>query len=106
MLSSVTGSGPKAVRSTPAFVNPPENGAIPREEETQPICYSSPTGTLLGKSTIPVDVALRIWQVDLIKAPFRVPFVVNHKVGVPAFVSCILDLETGGRGRGSNAGHV
>ena len=106
MLSSFAGSGPQAVRSTPAIVNHPENGAIPREVETQPICHSSPAGTFLGKSTIPVDVVLRIRQVDLTIAPFRVPFVVNPKVGAPAFVSCIIDLDTGGRSRGSNTGYV
>lgn len=93
-------------RATPAFVNTPENGTIPREWETQPFCHSFPTGTLLGKSTMPVDFVLRIWQVDLIIAPFRVPFVVNHKTGVPAFVSCILDVETDGRCKGSTTGNV
>lgn len=102
--ASILGHGHS--RATPAFVNLPENGTIPREVKNQPICHFSPAGTLLGRSTMPVDFVLRIWQVDLVIAPFRVPFVVNHKAGVPAFVSCILDLATDGRSRGSTTGYV
>ena len=55
---------------------------------------------------MPVDFVLRIWLVDLIIAPFRVAFVVNHKAGVLAFVSCILDVETDVRWRGNTTGNV
>jgi len=93
-------------RATPAFVNPPVNGTIRLEGENQPIRHFSPTGALPGRSTIPVDFFVWMWQVDLTIAPFTVPFLVNQEVGVPASVSCIRDMGTDGRCRGSTTGNV
>lgn len=56
-------------RATSVSVNPPGNGAIRRERENRPISHSFSTCTLLGRSTIPKDFVLWIWQVDLIVAP-------------------------------------
>ena len=90
-------------RATPISVNPPGNGAIRREEENRPICHSFPTGTLLHNMAI--DFVLRIWQVDLIVAPFRVLFFLNcHEVGSPCI--CQLYPRSDGICRGSATSNV